>query len=168
VIIETNSLAIERRADYANPSHAEAIVQLLRAYALDPMGGGEDLSPEVQEKLVPGLLATPNAFSVLAFIDQQPVGLANCFFGFSTFTAKPLVNIHDVVVDEVHRGKGIGRKLFAEIETIAREKGACKVTLEVLSGNDSAKALYAALGYGDYVLDPELGSALFWQKRLEA
>lgn len=92
---------------------------------------------------------------------------ANCFWAFSTFAAKPLVNIHDVVVDEKFRGKGIGRQLFAEIETVAREKDACKITLEVLSGNAPAKALYASLGYGDYALDPDKGHTLFWQKRLE-
>ena len=28
------------RADYADPRHASALVQLLEAYALDPAGGG--------------------------------------------------------------------------------------------------------------------------------
>ena len=64
------------------------------------------------------------------------------------------------------RGRGIGKALFAAIEDEAAKRGACKVTLEVLSGNDRAKALYASLGYGDYQLDPAAGQALFWQKRL--
>jgi ribosomal protein S18 acetylase RimI-like enzyme len=56
--------------------------------------------------------------------------------------------------------------LFAEIEAIAREKGCCKMTLEVLSGNKPALGLYRSLGFGDYVLDPEQGKAVFWQKSL--
>ena len=60
----------------------------------------------------------------------------------------------------------MARALFAALETEARARGACKVTLEVLSGNVPARALYASLGYGDYVLDPNAGHALFWQKRL--
>ncbi len=162
---ETLSVEIVR-ADYDNPVHATAVVDMLRVYAADAMGGGEDLSEDVQRNIVPGLRATPCAFSVLAFIDGEPVGLANCFFAFSTFAARPLVNIHDVVVREGHRGAGIGRKLFAEIESIARAENACKVTLEVLEGNTPARGLYSALGYGDYVLDPEMGRAEFWQKRL--
>lgn len=156
------------RADYADATHAQQIVDLLDIYARDPMGGGEPLSRATRDALVPGLRAQPNAFSVLAYVDGKPAGLANCFFGFSTFAAKPLVNIHDVVVDPAHRGQGIGKAIFAEIEAIAADAGACKVTLEVLSGNHTAKALYQSLGYGDYALDPETGTALFWQKRLAA
>jgi ribosomal protein S18 acetylase RimI-like enzyme len=156
------------RADYADPAHAAAVVALLDAYARDAMGGGTPLSDAVRRALIPALAQQPNAFSLLAYIGDQPVGLANCFFGFSTFAAKPLINVHDVVVIESARGQGIGKALFAEIEHIAADAGACKVTLEVLSGNSPAKALYASLGYGDYALDPETGTALFWQKRLAA
>ena len=65
-----------------------------------------------------------------------------------------------------HRGRGIGHALLRAVEEEARGRGACKITLEVLSGNEPAKALYLALGYGDYQLDPAAGHALFWQKKL--
>lgn len=154
------------RADYANADHAAAIVHMLRSYAMDPMGGGEDLSAQVQADLVTGLQAAPAASSILAFIGDEAVGLANLMTTFSSFAAKPLINIHDIAVAKNHRGAGIGRKIFDEIHKIAQEIDACKVTLEVLEGNAPAKALYASLGYGDYVLDPEMGKAMFWQKRL--
>lgn len=154
------------RADYDDPKHAADIVTMLRSYAMDPMGGGEDLSEQVQRDLVPGLRATPAASSLLAYIGDDVVGLANLMTTFSSFGAKPLLNIHDIAVSKAHRGAGIGRKLFEEIHKIADKIGACKVTLEVLEGNKPAKALYASLGYGDYVLDPEMGKAMFWQKRL--
>jgi GNAT superfamily N-acetyltransferase len=154
------------RADFADPGDAAALVLVLDAYARDPMGGGEPLSADVRERLVPAMAQVPGAFALLARLDGEPVGLATCFMGFSTFVARPLVNIHDVSVIPGQRGKGIARALFAAIEAEARERGACKVTLEVLSGNHRAKELYASLGYGDFQLDPEAGSALFWQKRL--
>lgn len=154
------------RADYNDPKHAADIVTMLRSYAMDPMGGGEDLSEQVQRDLVSGLAATPAACSLLAYIDDEVVGLANLMTTFSSFAAKSLLNIHDIVVSKNHRGIGVGKQLFQEIHKIADEIGACKVTLEVLEGNEPAKALYASLGYGDYMLDPEMGTALFWQKRL--
>ncbi|MEP1980413.1 MAG: GNAT family N-acetyltransferase [Parasphingorhabdus sp.] len=154
------------RADYDDPKHAADIVTVLRSYAMDPMGGGEDLSAETQAALVPGLRATPAASSLLAYIGEEAVGLANLMTTFSSFGGKPLINIHDIAVSKAHRGTGIGRQLFDEIHGIAQEIGACKVTLEVLEGNAPARALYASLGYGDYVLDPEMGKAMFWQKRL--
>ncbi len=153
-------------ADYADPRDAADIVALLEAYARDPMGGGEQLGQEVRDEVVPGLAATPGAFSLLARLDGAAVGLANCFTGFSTFIARPLINVHDMTVLANHRGQGIGKALLDAVEAEARRRGACKITLEVLSGNERAKALYVAHGYRDYQLDPEAGHALFWQKRL--
>lgn len=153
-------------ADYDDPADASAVVVLLDEYARDPMGGGEPLADDVRDRLVAGLKATPGAFSVIARTNDVAVGLANCMMGFSTFAAAPVVNIHDMVVTAAQRGKRVGRAMFGAIESVARERGACKVTLEVLDGNAPAKALYSSLGYGDYVLDPALGAALFWQKRL--
>jgi ribosomal protein S18 acetylase RimI-like enzyme len=167
VIAETISLTVAQ-ADYADRGDAAAIVHLLDLYAMDSMGGATPLPQKVREGVVAGLAAAGNAFSVIARIDGEPVGLANCFYGYSTFAARPLVNIHDVVVDARFRGQGIGRALFSRVEAIAAARGACKVTLEVLSGNAPARALYASLGYGDYALDPATGAALFWQKRLDA
>ncbi len=158
--------ALVIRADYNDPKHAADIVTMLRSYAMDPMGGGEGLSEQVKRDLVPGLAATPAASSLLAYIGDEVVGLANLMQTFSSFGGKPLLNIHDIAVSPKHRGMGIGKQLFGEIHKIGEEIGACKVTLEVLEGNKPAKALYASLGYGDYVLDPEMGTALFWQKRL--
>ena len=153
-------------ADYADPRDAAAVVTLLDAYARDPMGGGAPLGRETREAVVPGLAATAGAFSLIARLDGEPAGLANCFTGFSTFAAQPLVNVHDLAVLPAHRGRGIGRALLHAVEDEARRRGASKVTLEVLSGNERAKALYLALGYGDYQLEPAAGHALLWQKIL--
>ncbi len=157
-----------RQVDYNNPHDGAQLIHLLNIYALDPMGGGAPLSDRTRANLMTDLSQQPCAFSLIASVDDVPAGLANCFWGYSTFAAQPLINIHDIIVDEAFRGQGVAKALFAEIETIARHKGACKVTLEVLSGNHPAKALYKSLGYGDYALDPENGTALFWQKGLAA
>ena len=153
-------------ADYADPRDAADVVALLDAYARDPMGGGEPLREDVKARLAGDLAANPHAFSLIARLDDAPVGLANCFMGYSTFAAAPLVNIHDFAVISGHRGAGIGRALLAAVEAEALKRGAIKITLEVLSGNHPARRLYAANGYGDYQLDPAAGQALFWQKRL--
>ncbi|MBI1403995.1 MAG: GNAT family N-acetyltransferase [Porphyrobacter sp.] len=161
---DTATLAIAL-ADYREPRDAADVVALLDAYARDPMGGGEPLADSVKERLPGDLAANPQAFSLLARIDGEAVGLANCFMGYSTFAAAPIVNIHDLAVLPERRGAGIGKALLGAIEAEALKRGAVKVTLEVLSGNP-ARHLYAREGYGDYALDPEAGTALFWQKRL--
>ncbi len=154
------------RADYADPRHASAIVTLLDAYARDPMGGGRPLEQQVRDNLVAALAKRPQAFSVLAFTDERPVGLVNCFEGFSTFACRPLINIHDVFVIDAFRGRGISGKMLALVEQIAREKGCCKLTLEVLEQNAAARAAYRRFGFDSYRLDPASGVALFWQKSL--
>jgi ribosomal protein S18 acetylase RimI-like enzyme len=155
------------RARYDDPSHAAALVDLLDHYASDPAGGGEPLSDFARGNLVASLAARPFVFSVLAFESDTPVGLINAIEGFSTFACKPLVNVHDVVVAAGHRGRGIAAQMFAEVEGIARERGACKLTLEVLEGNAAARALYQRLGFSAYQLDPAMGNAQFLHKWLD-
>jgi ribosomal protein S18 acetylase RimI-like enzyme len=158
------------RADYANPAHAAALVAVLDAYAQDPMGGGEGLSDFVKAHVVAELAKLPQAFSVLAFDgpqDDTPVGLVNCMLGFSTFACKPLVNVHDLAVLPSYRGRRVGERLLAQVEVLARSHGACKMTLEVLSGNVSAMRLYARYGFAQYALDPAAGQAGFMQKWLD-
>ena len=154
------------QADYANPAHADALVLLLDAYAQDPMGGSHGLSDFAKANLVPSLAARPQAFSVLAFADDQPAGLVNCIEGFSTFACRPLVNVHDVAVLSAFRGQGIAEKMLALAETLAVQRGACKLTLEVLSGNTGAARLYERIGFAAYQLDPAMGQARFMQKLL--
>ncbi len=154
------------RADYHDPLHANAIAHLLDHYSRDAMGGGEPLPRVVLDTLASELAKRPHAYSILAFDGQAPVGLVNCFEGFSTFACRPLVNVHDVVVLDTHRGRGISQLMLAEAETIARERGCCKMTMEVLEGNQPAQKAYRKLGYGSYELDPAMGKAMFWQKVL--
>lgn len=161
-----NTALLVRQADYANAQDALAIVLLLDAYASDPAGGGEGLSDFAKTHLVPALAARPQAYSVLAFDGDVPVGLVNCIEGFSTFKCRPLVNVHDVAVLASHRGQRIAERMLAEAERIARERGACKLTLEVLSGNTPAVKLYQRIGFEGYQLDPAMGTASFMQKWL--
>lgn len=154
------------KADYADPTHARLLIDLLDAYARDPMGGGEPLRPEVRERLVPALAQRPTAFSVLAFAGDRPAGLVNCFEGFSTFACKPLINVHDFVVLPGFRGQGVGQAMMDFVEGIAKERGCVKITLEVLENNHAARKLYRKCGFTDYQLSAAAGNALFWQKYL--
>ena len=154
------------RADYHDPQQAADIVFLLNAYAIDPMGGGEPLSPRVKDGLVSSLAELPHASSLLCYVDGRPAGLVNCFEGFSTFSCKKVLNVHDIAVLAEFRGQGLGQLLLAEVEALARDRGCGKITLEVLEGNVAAQAAYRKFGFDAYQLDPALGRALFWQKFL--
>ena len=146
-------------ADLFNPQHAAALVYLLNEYALDEMGGGVELSAFVKENLVVKLRKKQGVHVILAFVDDKPAGLINCFEGFSTFACQPLLNIHDVVVLADYRGRGISKKMLLKAEELAANLGCCKLTLEVLNRNQTAQAAYQASGYSDTQMQ-------FWQKKL--
>ncbi|MDO6804942.1 GNAT family N-acetyltransferase, partial [Wenyingzhuangia sp. 1_MG-2023] len=102
--------------DYSNTRHATDLVELLNAYATDPMGGAEPLSDTCRQTLVARLAELPHAHSWIAYVDDQPAGLLNAFEGFSTFKAQPLLNVHDLAVNADFRGLGLSQKLLAAAE----------------------------------------------------
>lgn len=153
-------------ADLSLPAHAQGVLDLLDQYAREPTGGGVGLDGEVRLNLIPALQRRRDALVLLALQESKAVGLLNAFEAFSTFAAAPLLNIHDVYVVPQLRGTGVGRALFEHAERIARHRGYCKMTLEVLSGNLPAQRLYRARGFEAYALDETMGHALFWQKKL--
>lgn len=153
-------------ADLSRPDHQAATVHLLKAYAMDPMGDGKPLSETASRDVIPGLRQHPTTLVFLAYRDTEPVGLAICFRGFSTFAARPLVNISDYFVFPAHRGAGIGRLLLTAIEQHARDLGCCRITLEVQENNHHAKRVYAAAGFSQAIYVPEAGGSLYLSRSL--
>lgn len=154
------------RVNYSDAKQAADLGYLLNYYAQDIMGGGVALSQDIQNKVAHELAKVPHAFSVICYVNDVPAGLVNCLEGFSTFKCKPLINIHDLAVVADFRGLGISQLMLSEVETIAREKGCCKITLEVLEGNKVAQGAYIKFGFAGYQLDPVMGKAMFWQKNI--
>jgi ribosomal protein S18 acetylase RimI-like enzyme len=153
-------------ADLDRIDHQRDVVALTAAYALDAMGNGGPLPPDALDRLVPGLQAQPTALILLAYVEGKAVGIATCFRGFSTFAARPLVNIHDLAVLPAHRGLGIGRLLLDEVARKATELGCCKVTLEVQEDNKRAREVYAKAGFSQAVYGDSTGGSLFCTRPL--
>jgi len=147
--------------DFSNEEHCSQLAALINQYIADPMGGGTPLTPLMQLKLVDGLANHPACFVLFVLNEGEIVGMATCFINFSTFKAKPFINIHDLMIDNRHRGKGFGRSLLNKIESIARERKYCKITLEVREDNYTAQSLYYELGFMDLV--PKM---YFWTKEI--
>ncbi len=154
-------------ADLALPETGAAIRRLIDMYAMDPMGGGHPLPEAVLNDLVPGLQKHPTTHVFLAYVAGEAVGIAVCFLGFSTFAAKPLLNIHDLAVEPEHRGRGVGKALLQAVERAALALGCCKLTLEVLENNQWAMGTYRSFGFGQGAYKPETGGMLFFVKPLE-
>jgi ribosomal protein S18 acetylase RimI-like enzyme len=153
-------------ADLGLAAHQTAVLELTDAYSRDPFGDGKPLDPDVRERLIPGLRKHPTTMIMLAFDGDRPVGAAVSFVGFSTFAARPLLNIHDLIVLPGYRGKGVGRSLLDSVEHKARELGCCKMTLEVLDRNERALRAYESFGFARYTLQEGAGEAIFMAKVL--
>jgi GNAT superfamily N-acetyltransferase len=155
-------------ADLADPAHQRDVVAMTAAYAEDAMGNGGPLPPDVLERLVPALRAHPTTVVLLAYVDGRAAGIATCFLGFSTFAARPLLNVHDLSVVREHRGRGVGRALLEAAERSARARGCVKLTLEVQDGNARARRVYEAAGFAQAHAGASAGGALFYAKPLRA
>ena len=150
--------------DFNNMAMAKDFIELMDSYACDPMGGSQPLAEDVKQCLVAELAKRCDVVSVLCYVEHQPAGLMTAIEGFSTFNAKPLLNIHDVIVLAPFRGLGISQLMLQKIEDIAQTRGCCKLTLEVLTGNNGAQQAYKKFGFKAYELDPKMGSAVFLEK----
>ena len=147
--------------DYENPMHLEALVGLLNHYMTDPMGDALPLNKLKQLRLVDGLANHPTALVLFVLYNGEIAGLSTCFINFSTFKAKPYINIHDLIIDHHFRSKGFGKCLLQQIESISKDRNYCKITLEVREDNRAAKNLYSKLGFKD--IQPKMD---FWTKEL--
>ena len=155
-----------KSVDYKDPVQAAALLELMNSFASDEMSGGVGLPAQVQKDLVSRMSERSYIHSAIAYVDGQPAGLINYLEGFSTFKARPLLNVHDVMVKSDFRGQGLSRQLFNFVFAVAKELGCCKVTLEVLENNEVAKQIYSRFGFEPYRLSEAGGVAQFWQKSL--
>ena len=152
--------------DLSREDHQNATVTMLDAYMRDPMGGNISMPESTRRNLISGLRAHPARYIFLAYSNETPVGLAICFLGFSSFAARPLINIHDLFVDSSARGNGVGHKLLERIETKARELNCVRITLEVREDNQPARTLYRKVGFDRVVAGPNQVPMEFWRKPL--
>ena len=135
------------RVDFDDANTVRQYLTMLDAYALDPMGAEQPLSDEVRSRLVNDLRKMPGAYCLLARHDDTPIGFATCFTGYSTFRARPLLNIHDIAVLREWRGQSVGRRLLVEIAELGKQLDCCRITLEVRTDNPRARTLYESNGF---------------------
>ena len=88
----------------------------------------------------------PYAETLIAELDERPVGFALFFHNFSTFLAQPGIYLEDLFVEPEHRGAGIGRALLSRLAEIAIERECGRLEWAVLDWNKDAIGFYERLG----------------------
>ncbi|HSG90296.1 MAG TPA: GNAT family N-acetyltransferase [Pseudomonadales bacterium] len=69
--------------------------------------------------------------------------------------SRPHAAIGELFVDHRRRGWGLGRRLLELAEAHARERGADRLRVQVLAGNEPARSLYAGFGFEDRLVELE-------------
>jgi GNAT superfamily N-acetyltransferase len=87
----------------------------------------------------------PWVYIYVAEVDNQVVGMALYYFGFSTWKGRSL-HLEDLVVKEDYRKLGIGKALFQKIIKIAKHEQVGRMSWEVLEWNEPAIKLYESVG----------------------
>jgi len=149
------------QVDWSSTNDQQDVAQMMGVYHADTFGAGAPMNPTTAIKAVADLSQTPHAICFLARKNNQAAGYALCFFGYSSFKAAKLLNIHDLAVHPEHRGQGIGKAMIQTAAQVAKAAGACKLTLEVLENNHVAQKLYQSEGFS--ASDP---ATWFWTKPL--
>lgn len=149
-------------ADFKNPLHKKSYESLIDEYKSGKTGDGKKIAKAVKSRLTEDLSKFPSAEVYLAVFKGEFAGCATCFTGYSTFNGKKLINIHDLIVSEKFRRKGVGKALLRHIEGNAKKRGMCRLTLEVRSDNQPAIRLYSAAGFG-----PGRNIMYFFTKRIK-
>jgi GNAT superfamily N-acetyltransferase len=120
---------------------------------------GYPASEEVTQARLETLLSEREHALLVAEADEgQVVGWAHGL-ARKLLIHDPHIEIGGLVVDEAHRGRGIGEKLLAGIEEWARERGIEAVFLRSNIVREEAHKFYEKVGY-----EMTKTSKIFWKE----
>ena len=88
----------------------------------------------------------PAAEVLMAWSESDAIGFALFFHNFSTFLGRRGLYLEDLFVVPEWRGRGVGRRLLAELARIAVERNCGRMEWAVLEWNDLAIGFYDRLG----------------------
>lgn len=134
-----------------------AVLGLLRQLNVDDPA----LEPGVAHAVFDSILDTPGL--TVFVLEQDGAVLASTYLQVVpnlTRAASPFAVVENVVVDEAHRGRGLGKAIVAATLDIAWEAGCYKAMLQTGSRQPSTHAFYRACGFSShekqaYVARPE-------------
>jgi ribosomal protein S18 acetylase RimI-like enzyme len=125
----------------ARPSDAPAVAGLLNQLVNPP------ITPEEIAERLRRLAATGADPVFLACEKIIAVGLIALHFAPMLHYAQPALRITNLVVDQRHRRRGIGRTLIAHAEHEAAAAGCEIIELTSVLDNSEAHAFYRSLGF---------------------
>lgn len=90
----------------------------------------------------------------------RPIGFGLIYLVYPR-VREPGAFLHWAYLDPSYRGQGVGRRLLEQLLGWARARGARRIDLQYIDGNETAARFWAAMGFRPYarkcVLYPESG-----------
>lgn len=83
----------------------------------------------------------------LAFLDEQPVGMAQLYPSYSSTALARVFILNDLFVSEAGRRAGVATALLQAVEQYSWSFGASRISLNVAQSNVPAQGLYRARGW---------------------
>lgn len=103
--------------------------------------------PARQRRGLTMLLSNEWATVLVAEEAEQVVGMCTGQLTISTAEGGPALLVEDVVINQQHRGQGLGRKLLAALAEWATDQGAQRLQLLADRNNEAGLTFYQKLGW---------------------
>lgn len=138
-----------------NPEEFAAYVErAVPAYAQDKVSSGQwspesslQLSRQAIDELLPKGPATPDNFLFTLREGATNARVGMLWYAIQERAGQRIAFVYDVLVEPEHRRMGYGARAFEAIEAEAASRGLHGIGLHVFGHNETARALYAKLGY---------------------
>jgi GNAT superfamily N-acetyltransferase len=103
-------------------------------------------------------LSSPAEAYLIAETDGRVVGFGSLAITNSLWTAGRLAFLNELVVDQAHRGRGVGTVLLEALSELARRRGCNRIELASSPRRTAAHRFYEERGYQNrgYVFSKEL------------
>ena len=88
----------------------------------------------------------PHAETLLAFLDDHPIGFCLFFTNYSTFLGKPGLYLEDIYIQPAFRNRGFGKRILAHLASLALKRGCGRFEWAVLNWNEPSIAFYRKIG----------------------
>lgn len=128
----------------ATKSDSKSFMKLISAFAKF-----EDKEPpdkEAKVRIIDDIFEKKLAHLLVAASGKKLMGYALYFYTYASFTARPILYIEDLFVDESTRRSGIGKDLFLKCVEEAINHGCTKMEWATLPWNKRAINFYEKLG----------------------
>ncbi len=124
----------------AQPEDMKQVHALIRELAIYEKSEKEHINT-IEQLVIDGFGSNKLFDCIIAQVDNEVVGFALYYTSYSTWKGSCLY-LEDFLVTEKLRGKGIGKQLFDEVLSIAKNRKVGRFEWQVLDWNEPALNFY--------------------------